>query len=172
METILERSSLGALHLANSNTIQANCLFKIAEARTENTWAVYSIGTINTNVVCPATNVITLMQIQSVDTVRIKPECNIRNESETIEIRIKAMNWAMEITDLFHRGNKETIHQSVQGLSTRYNAKFDATILWDQLDYLQTPDPHWTFTSPAAIIRDAIYTFALHLENLENLLPI
>jgi hypothetical protein len=51
METNLKRSCLGALYMANSHLIQNHCRFKIAEARekifelSENTWAIYSIGT-------------------------------------------------------------------------------------------------------------------------------
>jgi hypothetical protein len=108
------------------------------------------------NEVCPASNDITEMQIQSGDTIKVKPGCYIRtmdhvisaDKSETIEIKIKAMDWTREITDLFHHGNKEAIHQAVQGLQTSYNGKFDATILLDQLDYLQVLDPHRAFTSP------------------------
>ncbi len=74
---------------------------------------------------------------------------------------IKTMDWAGKITDLFHYGNKEAIHQAVQGLRTRYNGEFDATILLDQLDQLKTPDTHWAFTSPAAMIRAAICLFRL-----------
>jgi len=175
IETSLKRSCLGALYTANSNAIQTNCGFMIAEAQekifklSENTWAVYSVGTINTNEVCTVFNDATAMQIQSGDTIKIKPGCYIRmmdhmisaEESEMIEIRIKAMDWAREITDLFCHGNKETIHQTVQGLRTRCNGEFDATILLDQLDNLQTPDSHWSFTSLAAMIGAAICTFTM-----------
>ncbi len=58
------------------------------------------------------------------------------DESETIEVKIKAVDWAGEITELFHHGNKDEIHQAMQGLRTRYNGKFDAAILLDQLDQL------------------------------------
>jgi hypothetical protein len=76
-------------------------------------------------------------------------------------IKIKTMDWAGEITDLFHYGNKEAIHQAVQGLRTRYNGEVNATILLDQLDQLQTQDPHWAFTSTAAMIRTAICIFTM-----------
>ncbi len=136
--------------MANSHSIQNHCRFKIAEARekifelSENTWAVYSIGKISTNQVCPAANDVTPMQIQSRDTIKIKPGCYMRtmdhiilaDESEMIEIPIKTMDWAGEITDLFHYENKDTIHQAVQGLRNRYNGEFDATILLEQLDQL------------------------------------
>jgi hypothetical protein len=133
METSLKRSCLGALYVANSHLIQNNCHFKIAEARkkifelSENTWAVYSVGTISTNEVCPASNNVTEMQIQSGNTIKIKPGCYVHkmdhvisaDKSETIKVEIKAMDCAGEITDLFHHGNKEAIHQAVQGLRTR-----------------------------------------------------
>jgi hypothetical protein len=51
----------------------------------------------------------------------------------------------------------------VQGLRTRYNGKFDATILLDQLDHLQTPDPYWAFTFPATMTGAAICIFAVGL---------
>jgi hypothetical protein len=148
METNLKRSCLGALYMANSNSIQNHCRFKIAEARekifelSENTWVVYSISTISTIQVCPAANDVTAMQIQSGDTIKIKPGCYVptmdhvisANESETIEIDIKTMDWAVKITDLFHYQSKDVIHQAVQGLWNRYNGEFDATVLLDQLD--------------------------------------
>jgi len=152
--------------MANSNSIQNHFRFKIGEARetifelSENTWAVYSIGTISTNKVCPAANDVTTMQIQSGETIRIRPGCYVRtldhvisaDESETIKIAIKTMDWAGKITDLFHYENKDAIHQAVQGLRNRYNGEFDATVLLDQLDQLdqrgqtKTPDTHWIFT--------------------------
>jgi hypothetical protein len=138
-----------------------------------------SVGTISTNEVCPAANDVTTMQIQSGDTIRIKPRCYVctmdhvisADISEIIEFKIKTMDWAGEITDLFHYGNKEAIHQAVQGLRTRYNSEFDATILLDQLDQLHTPDLHWAFTSPATMIGSAICIFCNGPLPLEMLLP-
>jgi hypothetical protein len=112
----------------------------------------------------------TAMQIQSGNTIKVKPGCYVRamdhvisaNESEMIEIAIKTMDWAGEITDLFHYENKDAIHQAVQGLRNRYNGEFDATVLLEQLDQLdrrgqdRNKDTHWTFTAPAAMIRAAI----------------
>jgi len=137
------------------------------------------VGTISTNEVCPAANDVTTMQIQSGETIRIKPRCYVctmdhvisADKSEMIEFKIKTMDWAGEITDLFHYGNKEAIHQAVQGLRTRYNSEFDATILLDQLDQLHTPDLHWAFTSPATMIGAAICIFCNRPLPLEMLLP-
>jgi hypothetical protein len=83
------------------------------------------------------------------------------DESEMIKVKIKTMDWASKITDLFHNGNKEANHQAVQGLRTWHNGEFDSTILLDQLDQLKTPDAHWAFISPAAMIRAAICLLAL-----------
>jgi hypothetical protein len=55
METSLKKSCLGSLYLANSDLIQNSWKFMVAEASklifelAENTWAVYSTWTINTN---------------------------------------------------------------------------------------------------------------------------
>jgi hypothetical protein len=72
-------------------------IFELAE----NTWLVYSIGTINTNQVCQAKNTIQTHQINSGDMVTVKPGCYIgtmdhiisADESEMIEIQKKTMDW-------------------------------------------------------------------------------
>jgi hypothetical protein len=77
METSLKISCLGALYMANSHSLHSNCRFKIAEAREkifellENTWAVYSVGMISSNELCPAANDVTEMQIQSIKIILI-----------------------------------------------------------------------------------------------------
>jgi len=175
METSLKKSCLGSLYLANSEAIQNSCKFKIAEASekifelAENTWAVYSTGTINTNQVCQAKNSIQTRQINSGDTVTIEPGCYIRtmdhvisaDESETIEIQRKTMDWAGEIADLFGRANTEGIHKAIQGLRTKYNGEFDASELFKELDQIKPAEAHWTFTSPAAMIGIALALFLI-----------
>jgi hypothetical protein len=60
------------------------------------------VGTISTNEVFPAANDITEMHIQSGDTIKIKLKsymCNMdhaisADESKSIEVKIKAMDWA------------------------------------------------------------------------------
>jgi hypothetical protein len=79
METSLQKSCLGSLYLANAEAIQTTCRFKVAEASekifelSENTWAAYSTGTINTNQVCQTENTIQTQQIKSGDMVSIDP---------------------------------------------------------------------------------------------------
>jgi hypothetical protein len=43
------------------------------------------------------------------------------DESETIEIQKKAMDWTGELPKLFGRANTEGIHTAIQGLWTKYN---------------------------------------------------
>jgi len=120
----------GSLYLANADTIQNTCKFKVAEASerifeaAENTWAVYSMGIINTNQVFQARNIIQTHQINSGDMVTVEPGCYIRtmdhvisaDESETIEIQKKTMDWTSKLAELFGRANTEGIHMAIQGL--------------------------------------------------------
>jgi hypothetical protein len=79
----LEKSCLGSLYLANAEAIQTTCKIKVAEASeqifelAENSWAVYSTGTININQVCQAKNMIQTHQIKSGDTGPVEPSCYI-----------------------------------------------------------------------------------------------
>jgi len=93
----------------------------------ENTWVVYSTGTINTNQVCQARNTIQTHQINSGATVTVEPGCYIRtmdhvisaDELETIEIQKKTMDWTGELAELFGWANTEGIHMAIQGLRTK-----------------------------------------------------
>jgi hypothetical protein len=166
METSLKKSCLGSLYLANAEGIQNTCKFKVAEASerifelAENNWAVYSTGTINTNQVCQARNMIQTCQINSEDMDTVEPGCYIRtmdhvisaDESETIEIQKKTMDWTGELAELFGRANTKGIHTAIQGLWTKYNGEFDASELFKELDQIQPAEMLWTFTSPAAMI--------------------
>jgi len=78
-------------------------------------WAVYFTGTINTNQVCQAKNTIQTCQINSGDMVTVEPGCYIRtmdhvisaDESETIKIQKKTMDWTGELAKIFGRANTE-----------------------------------------------------------------
>jgi hypothetical protein len=131
--------------------------FKVAEASeqifelAENTWAVHSTGTFNTNQVCQAKNMNQTCQINSGDTVMVEPECYIRtmdhvisaDESETIKIQKKTMDWTGELAELFCRANTEGIHTAIQGLRTKYNGEFDAIEVFKELDQIQPAETHW-----------------------------
>ncbi len=79
----------------------------------------------------------------------MEPGCYIRtmdhvisaDESETIEIQKKTMDWTGELTELFGRANTEGIHTAVQGLRTKYNGEFDASELFKELDQIKPAEP-------------------------------
>jgi len=162
----LKKSCLGSLYLANADAIQNTCKFKVAEASerifelAENTWAVVSMGTINTNQVCQARNTIQTRQINLGDMVTVEPGCYIRtmdhvisaDKSETIEIQKKTMDWTGKLAELFGRANTEGIHMAIQGLQTKYNGEFNASELFKELNQVRPAETHWNFTSPAAMI--------------------
>jgi hypothetical protein len=100
METSLQKSCLGSLYLANKEAIQSACKF-------------------NKNQVCQAKNMI---QIKSGHTVSIDSGCYIQtmdhailvDESETVEIQKKTMEFDWGITEFFGRANTEGINQAIQ----------------------------------------------------------
>ncbi len=47
------------------------------------------------------------------------------DESETMEIQTKTMDWAGELTELFSRANTQVNHQVIQGWRAKYNMEFD-----------------------------------------------
>jgi hypothetical protein len=81
--------------------------------------------------------------------------------SETIEIQKKTMDWTGELAELFGRANTEGIHMAIQGLWMKYNREFDASELFKELYQIQPAETHWTFTSPAAMIRIALAIFLI-----------
>ncbi len=99
METSLKRSCLGALYMANSASIQNHCRFRIAEARekifklSKNNWAVYSVGTISTNEVFPATNAVTAMQIQSNQDATFGPWIMLSTPTNRKQLRSRSKRW-------------------------------------------------------------------------------
>jgi hypothetical protein len=166
METSLQKSCLGSLYLADVEAIQTMCKFKDAVASekifelAENTWAVYSMGTINTNQTC---------QIKSGDTVTVEQSCYIRtmdhvilaDESETIEIQKKTMDWTRKLAELFNRANTEVIHTDIQGLRTKFNGEFNTSELFKEHDQIKPANAHSMFTSPAAMIGIALAAFLI-----------
>jgi hypothetical protein len=55
------------------------------------------------------------------------------DESETIEIQKKTMDWTGELAELFGRANTKGIHTTIQGLRTKNNGEFDASKLFKEL---------------------------------------
>jgi hypothetical protein len=175
METSLIKSCLGLLNLANADAIQNTWKFKVAVASecifelAENTWN--TTGTINTNQVCQAKNTILTCQIYSGDMVTVEPGCYIwtmdhvisADQSETIEIQKKTMDWTGELVELFGRANIEGIYTAIQGLRTKYNGEFNVSEQFKELDQIRPAEMHWTFTSPAAMIGIALAIFLISM---------
>jgi hypothetical protein len=99
----------------------------------------------------------------------VEPGCYIRtmdhvisaDESETIEIQKKTMDWTSKLPELFGRANTEDILRAIQGLRTKYNGEFDASKLFKELDQIKPAEAYWTFTSPAAMIGIALVLFLI-----------
>ncbi len=85
------------------------------------------------------------------------------DESETIEIQKKTMDWTGELAELFGRASTEGIHMAIQGLWTKHNREFDASELFKELDQILPAEAHWTFTSPAAMIGIALVIFLISM---------
>jgi len=91
---------MGSLFLASSTLIKNNCKFQISETKEKifslgnNTWLVYSVGTIATNDVCTKAGSSSPLTISSGQAITVKPGCHIQtmdhiimaNESEELEI--------------------------------------------------------------------------------------
>jgi hypothetical protein len=70
------------------------------------------------------------------------------DESETVKIIIKSMDWACELAELFSRGNTKIIHEVMNDLRTKYNREFDVSTLFEKLEQITANKVHWTSTSP------------------------
>jgi hypothetical protein len=100
------------------------------------------------------------------------------DESDMLEIQMKTMNRARELTELFSISKMGVIHHAIQGLRTKYSCEFDASKLFKQLDQMAPAKAHWTFT-PAVMILISLAVFLTGtliwkkcLRNSEPLAPI
>ncbi len=94
LKTNMVNDCLWSLFLASSTLIKANCKFRISDIRekifslSNNTWLVYSVGTIATNQVCPKTKSTSPITISSGQTVSVQPgACVIKLFTAVIEYR-------------------------------------------------------------------------------------
>ena len=83
LQTNIVNDCLGSLYLGSSTIIKNNCKFRIASTREKiytlgnNTFLVYSIGTIATNQVRPKTNTLSPVTIKSGHSITVQAGCNI-----------------------------------------------------------------------------------------------
>jgi len=90
LKTNLVHDCLGSLFLGTATLIKANCKFRILDTREKifslgnNTWLVYSVGTIATNQICPQTKATAPVTIASGQTVKVQPGCQIQTMDHVI----------------------------------------------------------------------------------------
>jgi hypothetical protein len=90
LKTNLVHDCLGSLFLASSTLVKANCKFWISDTREKifslgnNTWLVYSVGTIATNQVCPKAKTTSPVTISLGQTLKVQPGCHIQTMDHII----------------------------------------------------------------------------------------
>jgi len=181
LQTNIVQDCLGSLYLGSASLIKHNCKFRIDSTREKiyslgnNTWVVYSIGTIATNQVCPKAGTLSTMTIKSGQAVTVKPGCHIptidhlitADESEEMEIVNSWLDWTMSLPQLFNHDDYDQLTAMITDLRKHVNGDFDASQLLKRLDSVQKPfsADHWRFSSPAVMfgvaILIAVVTFAV-----------
>jgi hypothetical protein len=158
---------MGSLFLASSTLIKANYKFRISDTREKifslgnNTWLVYSVGTIATNHVCPKARTSSPLTISSGQAVTVQSGCHIPNmvhfimadETEEMQVHSTWLDWTMTLSQLFDHTHTEQITNAVHKIRHTMTGSFDASELLQNLDKLNEPfqSKHWIFSSPATI---------------------
>jgi len=172
LQTNVVQDRLGSLYLWSATMIKANCKFRIDSTREKiyslgnNTWVVYSIGTIATNQVCPKAGTLSPLMIKSRQSVTVSHGCHIptmdhlisADESEEMEIVNSWLNWTMSLSQLFNHNVNEQLKAMIVDLRKHINGNFDASQLLKCLDRVKKPffADHWQFSLPAAMFGAAI----------------
>jgi len=172
LQTNIIEDCLGSLYLGSSTLIKNNCKFKIATTREKiyslgnNTWVVYSIGTIATNQVCPKTNTLSPLTIKSGQQIKIAPGCNIptmdhlisADDSEETAILNSWLDWTMSLPELFNHEDTVQLTAMIKDIRKHITGDFDASHLLKLLDNVQKPfsADHWRFSSPAVMLGTAL----------------
>jgi hypothetical protein len=152
---------LGSLFLGTATLIKANCKFRISDTREKifglgnNTWLVYSVGTIATNQICPKTKINSPVTIASGQTVKVQPGCQIQTmdhiitaeDSDDFEIRTTWLDWTMTLAQLFDHEDTEQLMHLAKQIKSTISGTFDASELLQWLDALNEPfqSHHWLF---------------------------
>jgi hypothetical protein len=168
LKTNIVHDCMGSLFLATSTLIKANCKFRISDTREKifslgnNTWLVYSIGTIATNQVCPKTKSTTPLTIHSGQAITVPSGCHIAtmdhlitaDETDDVEVHSTWLDWTMSLPELFDQDDAEQITKVATEIKDTYSGEFDASELIKKLENIQTPfqSKHWLFSSPLLII--------------------
>jgi hypothetical protein len=121
LKTNIIQDCLGSLFLASSKLIKDNCKFKIADTKEKifslgnNTWLMYSVGTIVTNNVYPKTKNLYILTISSGTTSSLL--MTLRTFRSTLP------GWiGMDLEQLFEHHNSEEITNTINELRTKITA--------------------------------------------------
>ncbi len=168
LKTNLVHDCLRSLFLGTAMLIKSNCKFRISDTREKifslgnNTWLIYSVGTIATNQYCPKTGISSPVTIASGKTVKVQPGCQIptmehvitAEDSDDFEIKTTRLDWTMTLAQLFDHEDTEQLMQMVKEIRSTISGTFDATELLQRLYALNKPFQanHWLFSSPAGMI--------------------
>jgi hypothetical protein len=98
-----------------------------------NTYVVYSLGTINTNHVCPKAKTFSAELNRSGQAVKLNPGCYIRtmdhviiaDETEDVEVHSKWPNWTWTLGELLQQPKNEIVSATIQKIWTQIYVKFD-----------------------------------------------
>jgi hypothetical protein len=172
LQTNIVIDCLGSLYLRSTTLIKTNCKFHIDSTRKKiysrgnNTWVVYSIGTIATYQVCPKAGTLSPLTIKYGQSITVKAGCHIplmdhlifADKSEDMEIVNSWLDWAMTLSQLFNNHDNKQLTAMIMDIRKHINGDFDASQLLKHLDTVQKPfsADHWQFSLPAAMIRVAI----------------
>ncbi len=168
LQTNIVHDCLGSLYLGSTTLIKTNCKFQIDSTREKiyslvnNTWVIYSIGTIATNQVCPKAGTLSQMTIKSGQSVTVSHRCHIptmdhlisTDESEDTEIVNSWLDWTMSLSQLFNHNDNKQLTAMITDLRKHINGNFDASQLLKRLDMVQKPfsADHWRFSFPMAML--------------------
>ncbi len=167
-QTNIVKDCLGSLFMASWTLIKDNCKFQIEETREKifslgnNTWLVYSGGTIATNHVCPKAGSLSPLTISSGQAITVQLGCHNQtmdhivtaDDSSDMEIHFTWLDWTMTLSQLFDHLYSEQINAIIKENRSKIAGEFDANKLLQQLDELKQPfkSDHWLYSSPAAMI--------------------
>jgi hypothetical protein len=143
LKTNMVNDCLGSLFLASSTLIKANCKFRISNTRENffslgnNTWLVYSVGTIATNQVCPKAKTTSPLTITSGQTLSVQPGCHIptmdhiitADDSDDFEIRSTWLDWTTTLAQLFDHEDTEQLLPLVNQIRSTVSGTFDTSKL-------------------------------------------
>jgi len=142
--------------------IQGKKIFSLSN----NTWSVYSVGTIATNHVYSKAGYLSPLTISSGQAIKVQPGCHIQtidhvvtaDDSSDVDSHPTWLDWTMTLSQLFDHTDSEQINEEINEIRSKITGEFDVTELLQQLDELKQPihSDHWIFSLPAAMIGIAL----------------